>query len=237
MKKIIIGIIVFIIASYGFCKGNIDKDLTGEYFAIAEAYSELKKYDKAIDYYSKTVKNEKYRRASQYNLAQLYALKNDWKNCISNLEPIYQEAPDNVKIATAYAYALASKGEEKKALDIYKKIYLQNSETPEYFFNYVRLLIIVKKYDEAKELLTTAKENFTKEEETRIIESLEKKIEEILNPPKKEKETDKPKNNTNKPADKSEERITNKLPDKTKEKTDKSADKSKENKPADNQKK
>ncbi len=176
------------IGSVAFCKGNIDEDLSGEYFSIAEAYSEVKKYDKAIDYYLKAAKNKKYKKASQYNLAQIYALKNDWKNCIANLKPMYNEAPDNVKIATAYAYALASAGEEKKALNIYKNIYLQNEETPEYFFNYVRLLIIVKKYNDAKDLLSEAKLKFKKDEDTQVIEKLEKKIEEILNPPKPKKE-------------------------------------------------
>ncbi len=168
-----------------FCNGN-KEDLSGEYFSIAQSYSELKKYDKAIDYYKKAEKSEEYKNAVQYNLAQVYALQNDWENCLIYLEPLYNQVPDNIKIAGAYSYALASAGKGKAASEIYKKIYLQSPETPEYFFNYIRILIVTKEYDEALKLLEAAKEQFTQEEDTAVLNELKEKIDKILNPPKEE---------------------------------------------------
>ncbi len=191
MKKIIVALLIVLnllgLGQKIFAKGSIEEDLSGEYFSIAEAYTELKKYDKAIDYFKKAEKSKSYKRASHYNLAQVYALKKDWTNCTTYLKPLHEQAPDNIKIATAYAYALASSGKQNEALSLYKKIYDKNPETPEYFFNYVRLLIVVKDYDTAKKMLEEAKEKFKENEENKTISHLEKKIEQLLNPPKKEK--------------------------------------------------
>lgn len=173
-----------------FCKGN-KEDLSGEYFTIAESYSELKKYDKAIAYYKKAEKSEQYKNAVQYNLAQVYALQNDWENCLFYLKPLYNQVPDNIKIAGAYSYALAASGKVKAASEIYKKIYLQSPETPEYFFNYIRVLIVAKEYDEALNLLEDAKENFTQEEDKASLNELTEKIDTILNPPKEDEQEEK----------------------------------------------
>ncbi len=177
---------VFIILSLqnGFCKGN-KEDLSGEYFSIAESYTELKKYDKAIDYYKKAEKSELYKNAVHYNLAYVYALQNDWENCLKYLQPMYRRVPDNIKISAAYAYALASSGKEKEAAEIYKTIYERQPETPEYFFNYVRILIAGKNYTEALKLLEETDEKFTHEEDKKTVTDLKEKINAVLNPPKK----------------------------------------------------
>ena len=192
MKKnifiVFLGLLFFICFTKVFAKGSLEEDLAGEYFSIAQGYAELKNYSKATDYYLKAEKSEKYKNAAQYNLAQVYALQNEWENCLKYIEPLYKQAPENIKISTAYAYALASSGKEEKALLIYEKIYLEDKETPEYFFNYVRILILVKKYEKAKELLNESKEKFTQEDDKKTISELEKEIEKLLNPPELKKE-------------------------------------------------
>ncbi|UTC68044.1 MULTISPECIES: lipopolysaccharide assembly protein LapB [unclassified Treponema] len=192
MKKnifiLFLGVFFFISFSKAFAKGSVEEDLAGEYFSIAQGYTEIKNYSKAVDYYLKAERSEKYKNAVQYNLAQVYALQKDWDSCLKYIEPLYKKAPENIKISTAYAYALASSGNEEKALLIYEKIYLEDKETPEYFFNYVRLLIIVKKYEEAKELLDESKEKFTQDDDKKTISELEKEIERLLNPPEIKKE-------------------------------------------------
>ena len=182
------GVLFFLCFTKVFAKGAVEEDLAGEYFSIAQGYTELKNYSKAADYYLKAEKSEKYKNAAQYNLAQVYALQNEWENCLKYIEPLYKKAPENIRISTAYAYALASSGKEEKALLIYEKIYLEDKETPEYFFNYVRILILVKKYEKAKELLNESKEKFTQEDDKKTINELEKEIEKLLNPPELKKE-------------------------------------------------
>ncbi len=187
-----------------FSKGKIEEDLSGEYFSIAEGYTELKKYEKAVEFYKKAEKSDQYKNAVQYNLAQVYALQNDWVNCLKYLEPIYEQVPENIKIATAYAYALSSSGQEKKALEIYEKIYLKEPETPIYFFNYIRILIVSKKYDEALKLLDENKEKFNSGNDGQTLNSLKEKINNILNPPKEKpkKKTVEQKEEIKKDADK-----------------------------------
>lgn len=183
MKKIhlVVFSIFILIAQTVFCKGT-KEDLSGEYFGIAESYADLKKYDKAVEYYKKAEKSDAYKNATQYNLAQLYALQNDWDNCLAYIEPIYKKAQTNIKIASAYAYALACAGKDKKAISIYEKIYLQSPETPVYFFNYVRILIACKKYNDGLKLLEEKKDSFTTEDDVAILNSLREKIEKLLNP-------------------------------------------------------
>ena len=193
MKKnifiVFLGVLFFLCFTKVFAKGSLEEDLAGEYFSIAQGYAELKNYSKATDYYLKAEKSEKYKNAAQYNLAQVYALQNEWDNCLKYIEPLYKQAPENIKLSTAYAFALASSGKEEKAFLIYEKIYLENKETPEYFFNYVRILIIVKKYERAKELLNESKEKFTQEDDKKTISELEKEIEKLLNPPELKKDS------------------------------------------------
>lgn len=189
IAAVFLGLIFF----ESFAKGNLEEDLAGEYVSIAQGYAELKNYQKAIDYYLKAEASEKYKNAVKYNLAQVYAMQKDWDNCLKYLEPLHKQAPENIKISTAYAYALASSGKENKALLIYEKIYLNDKETPEYFFNYVRILVISKKYEKAKELLKEAKEKFTQDDDKRAIDGIEKEIEKLLNPPELKKEDTKEK--------------------------------------------
>lgn len=195
MKKniyiVFFSILIFASFTKAFAKGAVEEDLAGEYFSIAQSYAELKNYSKAVDFYLKAEKSEEYKNAVQYNLAQVYALQKDWNSCLKYIEPLYKEAPENIKLSTAYAYALASAGKEEKALSVYEKIYFENKETPEYFFNYVRLLIIVKKYEKAKELLAESKEKFTQEDDKKTINSLEQEIEKLLNPPELKKDENK----------------------------------------------
>ena len=186
---VFVRVLFFLCFTKTFAKGAVEEDLAGEYFSIAQGYTELKNYSKAADYYLKAEKSEKYKNAAQYNLAQVYALQNEWDNCLKYIKPLYKQAPENIKLSTAYAYALASSGKEEKALLIYEKIYLENKETPEYFFNYVRILIIVKKYEKAKELLNESKEKFTQEDDKKTISELEKEIEKLLNPPELKKDS------------------------------------------------
>ena len=184
-----------------YAKGQIEEDLAGEYFSIAEGYGELKNYQKAVDYYKKAEKSAQYKNAVQYNLAQVYALQSDWENCLKYLTPLYTQVPDNIKIASAYAYALSSSGKEKKAIEIYKKIYTDNPETPVYFFNYVRILITAKKYTEASALLEESKEIFNSDTDKKTLNDLIEKIRDILNPPKKKKNKEKESSNL-KPTEK-----------------------------------
>lgn len=184
-----------LIVQIAAAKGSAE-NLSEEYITIAQSYADLKKYDKAVEFYKKAEKSPEYQNAVHYNLAQIYALQNDWVNCLKYLKPMYEKVPNNTKICIAYAYALASSGHEKAAVSMYEKIYLDNPDTPEYFFNYIRILIAAKKYKEAEKFLDEAVNKFPDEEDQKIINELKLKIANLINPPKSDKAEKNKKSNT-----------------------------------------
>lgn len=169
-----------------FAKGK--EDLSSEYFYIAEAYSELKKYEKAIEFYKKALNNPEYTNAAKYNIARMHALLEQWSEAGNILKALYEKEPRNEKILTSYAYALSANGKIEEAQIIYEALYESKKESPSVAFNYVRLLIVAKKYDEATNLLKELSDKFIEDEETKTISELKSTIDKLTNPLKEIKE-------------------------------------------------
>jgi len=176
---------LFLFASSLFAKKGVD--LSAEYFSIAEAYSEVKKYEKAIEFYKKAEKDDAYANAAAYNIGRMYALLKMWHEALATLKPLYEKEPTNEKLLCAYAYALVANGSFEEGEVLYKQIYENNKESPQAAFDYTRLLIVAKKYDDAKAMLETLKEQFIEDEERKTIENLTNTIEKLLEPLKDEK--------------------------------------------------
>ena len=175
-----------LIVSAAFGGGKQDSRLVKEYFEIAQAYAEVGKYDKAIEYYEKAAVDPSYKNATQYSIARMYGLKNEWAKACSLLEPQYNEAPDNIMVVNAYAYALASAGEHERACTLYHALYEKNQSDPESALNYARILIIAEKYDEASAFIEKIKVQFVEHEEKKVLDELEEKIKKTSEKPKKE---------------------------------------------------
>lgn len=182
-KKRIFIVMFFFVFLFVYAKGKTE-NLAGEYFSIAEAYAELKKYDKAIEFYGKAAKDSQYTNSANYNIARMHGINNRWSEASSILETLYMKAPDNEKISSAYAYALASSDNFEKAVIVYENIYSANKDSPQHSFNYVRILIAAKKYKEAESLLEDLKNIFVEDSEKKIIDELKKTIDIFINPKK-----------------------------------------------------
>ena len=176
-RKNLAVLIVCFTASVGlFAKGNVDSETAKAYFEIAQAYTEVSKYDKAADLYLKAAKDPAHKNAAEYNLARVYGLQGEWTKAKLILERQYKEAPGNILILKAYSYSLAAIGDEARACAMYKKLYDEDSENPESALNYARILILAKRYDEATSLIEELKTRFTESTETRALAELEEKI-------------------------------------------------------------
>lgn len=187
MKKRILFLLLFFITFAGlFAKGSVDSETAKTYFEIAQAYTEVSKYDKAVEFYLKAAKDPAHRNAVDYNLARVYGLQGDWRKAKPILERQYKEAPGNVLIAKAYAYSLATTGDEARACEMYKKLYNEDSENPEAALNYARILILVKRYDEALSFIKELKTRFTESTENKAIAELEEKIKKAKEKPEKQ---------------------------------------------------
>ena len=186
-RKNLAVLIVCFTASVGlFAKGNVDSETAKAYFEIAQAYTEVSKYDKAADFYLKAAKDPAHKNAAEYNLARVYGLQGEWTKAKLILERQYKEAPGNILILKAYSYSLAAIGDEARACAMYKKLYDEDSENPESALNYARILILAKRYDEATSLIEELKTRFTESTENKAIAELEEKIKKAQEEPEKE---------------------------------------------------
>jgi len=186
-KNSILFLLVFFITAAGlFAKGNVDSETAKAYFEIAQAYTEVSKYDKAAEFYLKAAKDPAHKNAAEYNLARVYGLQGDWGKAKNILERQYKDAPGNVLIAKAYAYSLAATGDEARACEMYKKLYDEDSENPEAALNYVRILILSKRYNQALPFIEEMKTRFTENTENKAFAELEEKIKKAQEEPNKD---------------------------------------------------
>lgn len=202
-KNSILFVLLFFITAAGlFAKGSVDSETAKAYFEIAQAYTEISKYDKAAEFYLKAAKDPAHKNAAEYNLARVYGLQGDWGKAKNIFERQYKEAPGNVLIAKAYAYSLAATGDEARACEMYKKLYDEDSENPEAVLNYARILILSKRYDQALSFIEEMKTRFTESSENKAFAELEENIKKAQEEPNKDDKVQK-KNDT---ADSTESR-------------------------------
>ena len=185
-KRNVVFLLFFITAAGLFAKGNVDSETAKAYFEIAQAYTEVSKYDKAAEFYLKAAKDPAHKNAAEFNLARVYGLQGDWGKAKTILERQYKAAPGNVLIAKAYSYSLAATGDEARACEMYKKLYDEDSENPEAALNYARILVLSKRYDEALSFIAELKTRFTESTENKAIAELEEKIKKAQEEPEKE---------------------------------------------------
>lgn len=179
-------LLFFITAAGLFAKGTVDSETAKAYFEIAQAYTEVSKYDKAAEFYLKAAKDPAHKNAAEYNLARVYGLQGDWGKAKNILERQYKDAPGNVLIAKAYSYSLAATGDEARACEMYKKLYDEDSENPEAALNYTRILILSKRYDQALSFIEEMKTRFTESTENKAFAELEEKIKKAQEEPEKQ---------------------------------------------------
>ena len=189
-NSILFFLLFFITAAGLFAKGTVDSETAKAYFEIAQAYTEVSKYDKAAEFYLKAAKDPAHKNAAEYNLARVYGLQGDWGKAKNILERQYKDAPGNVLIAKAYSYSLAATGDEARACEMYKKLYDEDSENPEAALNYTRILILSKRYDQALSFIEEMKIRFTESTENKAFAELEEKIKKAQEEPEKQEKED-----------------------------------------------
>lgn len=160
----------------------VSKEMAAEYYALAEGYVSVSKYDAAIPYYKKAAARKEFGNAAQYGLARAYALTLKWDDACRILSRLNREDPENTLVSTSYAYALVSKGDIDESLDLYGKIYARFPEDPVLARNYAELLFLAGKYDETTAQIAVIKEKFADTDGAKDIDALEKKVSDALAP-------------------------------------------------------
>lgn len=176
-----------LLSSCASMRGGVTaRDISAEYYAIAEAYAELAKYEKALPYYEKAEKQKEIRNAARYGRARMYAMLGKWTESCEILADLLAKDPGNEMLETAYAFSLVSSGNAKDSLDIYRKIAERRPDDPAVARNLAEVQIIAGLYSDALETIALIKKKFPDSEVLKDLPGLEMKANEGLSPAKKE---------------------------------------------------
>lgn len=162
---------------------NRDADIAAEYYAIAEGYAGLSKYDKAAEYYRKAARRKEYANAASYGLARAYALSGKWTDARDTLAPLYAQDTGNRMLSSAYAFALASSGETKKAVELYSELWRAVPDDPQTGRNYAEILFVAGSYGDALALAEDLQKRFPDVDALKGLDDLVKKAKDKLAAP------------------------------------------------------
>lgn len=173
MKKNYFFSVVFVIVSSFFfasCMSNglmvpgetdiILKNIATEYYGIAEAYMDVKKYDKAAEYYVLAMRNPELKRTASYKLARSYALAKNWDKAIECYTELLALDSENAMLKTSMAYITAMSGNVDDGILQYKELISENPFDQNLLESYVALLINVGRGEDAEESFFILKEKF-----------------------------------------------------------------------------
>ncbi len=165
------------------------EDLAAEYYDIASAYYDLKKYDKAIEFYEKTQSFLPEENLTiTYNLARIYALKNNWSQAEVYYERIFEMDTNNTSVGMPYAYVLAKQGKSMEASALYRGFYERNPADKKLLANFILTLLELDDDYEASTLFEELKTLDPESEEVKKVADAFKKKEESENDSDSEEE-------------------------------------------------
>ena len=163
--------------------GRIIKNLSTEYYNVAEGYMGIKNYSKAAEFYKLSMADKSLRTTAYYKLGRAYALAKDWENALPIYEDLLSRDTENKDLQVSIAYMYAMKGEVDEALKRYGQLSHQHPSDQTLLENYIALLIDSGKGEIAESQLVILKENFP---DSTQISTFSQKISELVLTPDKE---------------------------------------------------
>jgi tetratricopeptide (TPR) repeat protein len=141
-------------------KDRIYSNVLSEYYLIGEAYLENKKYQKAIEYYTKASEHPDLTSSARYKIAYAYALAENWEKSRAGYEVLLEKDPDNSELTKSLAYIYARQGDLAHASALYRKLVEKNPYDQLMLENYITVLITGNYLEEAEIVLQQFKTNF-----------------------------------------------------------------------------
>lgn len=136
------------------------KNISTEYYNIAEGYMDIKKYDKATEYYKLAMRHKELNLPAYYKLARAYALAKNWDKASECYDELLKLDPENTMLKISIAYITAMSGNVDEGILKYKKLLEDNPYDQNLLESYVALLINVGRGEDAEESFFLLKEKF-----------------------------------------------------------------------------
>ncbi len=149
---------VVILCTTGCTTTSIRRELSAEYFNLGNAYFELKKYDKALALYEKSLRYDSSFSEGSYNLARVYIIQERYAEGIAILRDLMLRDGDNLLLSQTLAFALAKSGKNDEAEEVYRAILSRSEGNIGALYNLSILAEANKNRDKAYDLLKTAYE-------------------------------------------------------------------------------
>lgn len=169
------------------CTSNrlaVSSEIANEYYNLAEEYSKLKQYPKAIEFYKKIENIEEYSINVKYKLARAYTLNSEWANAEEMYASLLKLDSENIALKNSLAYIYAKKLDFDAAAKMYDDIISKNPYDATTLKNYILVTIASDNKEKTEELKKIFYEKFP------LDDSINKAIEDaltIVNTKKKEK--------------------------------------------------
>lgn len=149
-----------------------------EYYSIANAYFELKKYDEAERWFSLASRHEKTALAARYQLGRIAFEKGEPAEAARIFEDLLPLDPDNLMLIRAAAYSRMKLGEWDAAISLFDKASHLAPETEDARYNYALALAYADRFEEAAERLKPRVEAFPDDRESiLLLARMERKLE------------------------------------------------------------
>jgi tetratricopeptide (TPR) repeat protein len=124
-----------------------------EYFAIGMAYYDMGKFAEAEKWLTRARTKDRTMSASEYNLGRIAFETERYEDAIKHFEAILKRDPVNVLALKAAAYTYIRIGDIEKASALYDRVLVLVPESADDGYNYALVLIAMKKFAEAEQVL------------------------------------------------------------------------------------
>ncbi len=149
------------------------RNVLSEYFLVADAYLENKKYDKAVEFYTKAMAHPDLADSARYKIAYSYALAENWDKAIPAYRELLEKDPMNTGLEESLAYLYARQGDLPRSAATYRKLTERNPYDQKLLENFITVLVSGNYLEEAELALERLKADFP---DNTTAENLEKKL-------------------------------------------------------------
>lgn len=116
-------IFLFNIMSCVSSSGLIES-LNSEYFSLAEEYYNLKKWDKALEFYSKSKQSEKFYTSSMYKSGLILIEQKKYLEAEFRFQELLLKDDENTSLLSYLAFVKAKQNKFSEAIALYEKVLL-----------------------------------------------------------------------------------------------------------------